>query len=158
MDMNSIIGIGEYMVSNKENDTITTLALATCVGVTVFCPKKKASGMIHIALPEPNNVCENIQKVGYYATIGIPILLKEMVKGFGCQKEDLIINLYGGANSIRKDDVFLIGQKNIKAIISILTDMELRYSLKEVGGFVSRTIEMEVTTGCINMNTQSIQI
>ena len=156
--MNNIIGIGEYFVSNKEGDTITTYALASCVAVTLYCPLKKASGMIHIALPEPINNNKNAEKLGYYATTGLPLLFNKMENSFGCKKNQLYIQLFGGANSIRSDDVFCIGKKNIEAIKSILFNYGLRYNSQEVGGYVSRTIEMEVSTGCIKSVTQAIQI
>jgi len=156
--MNNVIGIGEYFVSNKEGDVITTYALASCVAVTLYCPVKKASGMIHIALPEPAQDNINVKRLGYYATTGLPSLFETMKNAFGCKKNELAIQLYGGANSIRSDDVFRIGQKNIEAIKSILVSYGLGYNLKEVGGYVSRTIEMEVSTGCIKTDTQAIQI
>ena len=156
--MNNVIGIGEYFVSNKEGDTITTYALASCVAVTLYCPIKKAAGMIHIALPESVDDNESARKSGYYATTGLPLLFENMKSSFGCKKNELYIQLFGGANSIRSDDVFCIGKKNIEAIKSILFDYGLRYNFKEVGGYVSRTIEMDVSTGSIKSDTQAIQI
>lgn len=156
--MDLVIGIGEYVVSNKKEDVIKTYALASCVAVTMYCPSKKASGMIHIALPESQGGKNNPLKQGYYATIGVPFLYQTMIHTFGSKKEELYIRLYGGANSIRDDDIFLIGQKNIEAIKLILTNIGLNYYLQEVGGSVSRSIEMEVTTGDIKFDTQPIRI
>jgi len=153
-----VIGIGEYFVSNKIGDTITTYALASCVAVTLYCPKNKAAGMIHIALPEPMEDSKHLHKLGYYATTGMPSLLETMKNAFGCKKEELLIQLFGGANSIRSDDVFCVGKKNIEAIKSILISDGLKFNLQDVGGYVSRTIQMEVTTGCIKSETQAIQI
>ena len=154
--MNNVIGIGEYFVSNREGDTITTYALASCVAVTLYCPVKKAAGMIHIALPEPTD--NNTKKLGYYATTGLPTLFDTMKNAFGCKRNELSIQLFGGANSIRSDDVFCIGQRNIEAIKVMLYEYGVRFNLKEVGGYVSRTIEMEVATGFIKSDTQAIQI
>ena len=156
--MNNTIGIGEYVISNMEGDTITTYALASCVAVTLYCPLKKVAGMIHIALPESMDENINPQKSGYYAKTGLSLLFEEMEDSFGCKKSEVYIQLFGGANSIRSDDVFCIGKKNIEAIQSILLSYGLKYNLKEVGGYVSRTIEMEISTGLIKMETQAIQI
>jgi len=156
--MNRNIGIGEYFVSDIKGDTITTHALASCVAVTLYSPIKKAAGMVHIALPKPFDDNINSQKLGYYATIGLPLLFEKMKDSFECEKNELSIQLFGGAYSIRSDDVFCIGQKNIDAIKSILYSYGLIYNLKEVGGYVSRTIEMEIATGCIKLDTQMIQI
>ena len=154
--MNNVIGIGEYFISNKEGDIITTYALASCVAVTLYCPLKKVAGMIHIALPEPMYDSKN--KLGYYATTGLPLLFENMKDSFGCKYNELNIQLFGGANSIRSDDVFCIGKRNIEAIELMLFNYGLKYKAKEVGGYVSRTIEMEVSTGSIMSGTQPIQI
>ncbi len=156
--MNQIIGIGEYIVSNQEEDTITTYALASCVAVTIYCPIKKAAGMIHIALPNPMDMKVSSTKLGYYATTGLPILFETMYKKFGCKKETLNIQLFGGANSIRMDDVFSVGPRNIEAIEMILSEYRLKYDSKEVGGFISRSIEMKIATGAVKLNTQPIRI
>lgn len=156
--MNQIIGIGEYIVSNQEEDTLITYALASCVAVTIYCPNKKAAGMIHIALPNPMDMNISSKKLGYYATTGLPILFETMYNKFGCIKETLNIQLFGGANSIRMDDVFSVGPKNIEAVESILSAYKLKYDSKEVGGFISRSIEMKIATGAVKLNTQPIQI
>ncbi len=156
--MELIVGIGDYHISNQKEDVLKTFALASCVAVTVYCPLKMASGMIHIALPEAVDDSKNNIKPGYYATTGIPLLLKAMEESYGCKKEGLLIELFGGANSIKENDVFLIGQKNLQAIKRILDHDNLAYTLVEVGGFVSRTIEMNAITGDIKLMTQSIRI
>jgi chemotaxis protein CheD len=156
--MNLIIGIGEYVISNKQEDTITTYALASCVGVTAYCPSKKVAGMIHIALPEPLSEANSDQRIGYYATTGLPVLFQTMQNNYGCKSDELNIHLFGGANSIRSDDVFFVGQKNIQKIKGILNELGLEYSLQQVGGIVSRTIEIEVKTGSVKIDTQPIKI
>jgi len=112
---NLIIGIGEYVVSNKKEDTIKTYALASCVAVIIYSSSKKVSGMVHISLPEAE------------------LILLEMM-------------------------IYLLGQKNIEAIKKNLTNIGLKHNLQEVGSFVSRSIEMEVTTGNIKLDTQPIRI
>ncbi len=156
--MDIIIGIGEYAISNRREDVLKTFALASCVGVTMYCPISSAAGMIHIALPEYQINNGSLSKPGYYASLGLPLLLHKMEKEFGCKKSDLVIQLFGGADSIRANDYFLIGKKNIYAITNMLTKMQLRYSNAEIGGNLSRTIEMDVATGRITIHTQPIKI
>ncbi|MHB8129598.1 MAG: chemotaxis protein CheD [Mobilitalea sp.] len=155
--MDIIIGIGEYAISNKQADRLKTFALASCVGVTMYCPNKLAAGMIHIALPN-HTISTNISKPGYFASLGVPLLLDKMCKEFGCKKNDLVIQLFGGADSLYENDNFLIGKKNLLAITNFLKQKELKYSYKEVGGNISRTLEMDVATGHIKVHSQLICI
>ena len=155
--MNIIIGIGEYAVSNKKADVLKTFALSSCVGVTMYCPKKYVAGMIHIALPN-HTIGTSISKPGHYASLGIPLLLDKMNREFGCKKNDLVIQIFGGANSLYVNDNFLIGKRNLNAITKLLHKMELKYSVREVGGHISRTLEMDVATGHIRIYSQPINI
>jgi len=156
--MNHIIGIGDYTVSDGQLDTIQTHALASCVAVTVYSKAKKAAGMIHVALPECIDEKHAKLKPGYYATTGVPLFFEKMCNDFGCLKSELHIELFGGANSIRENDLFKIGAKNIEAIKNIVAKMGLNYHLTGIGGNISRTIIMDVATGSIKVYTQPIKI
>jgi len=119
--MDRIVGIGEYDVSNSKNDIIKTFALASCVAVTAYSLLKMAAGMVHIVLPSP--VASNkkiITRPCYYASSGIHLLIDRMCSSFDCPKDELVVNIFGGADSILKSDVFNIGKKNIKAVKATL--------------------------------------
>lgn len=155
--MNKVVGIGECIVSRNENDIIKTFSLASCVAVIAYNPSKKIAGMIHIALPSPTyNI--NKAKQGYYATTGVPLLINKLCKEYGCTKSELEIYIYGGANSINKNDLFNIGKRNIEAVVNILDHMNLNVHKAEVGGIISRTLELNVSTGGIKIFTQPINI
>lgn len=156
--MDVVVGIGDFAVSNNEEDVIITHALASCVAVTVYSPKKRVAGMIHIALPKSNDLYKNKLKPGYYASTGIPLLFNKLYEEFQCQKQELIIRIYGGADSIRNEDVFRIGRKNIMAVKSILSSMNLRIIEEHIGGVISRTIQLKVSNGEISVSTQPINI
>lgn len=156
--MDRIVGMGELIISNKEDDVIKTFALASCIGITVYSVSKKVAGMIHIVLPiAPKDLSNNIP-ASYYASTGVPLLINKICLECGYLPKDLEIRLFGGANSIRVNDVFSIGIKNISAVKSILKAMNLEFNAAEVGGNVSRTIEMDVSTGIVKVTTQPIVI
>jgi chemotaxis protein CheD len=143
-----VIGIGEYKVIKNENDSIKTFALGSCVALTAYCPNKKVLGMVHIALPD-----STIDKVhatkcpGYFADTAIPMIIGEMCSIYGCRENDLIINIFGGANSINKNDIFQIGRRNIEAVKDIIESRRMSCNFKDTGGTFSRTVEIYVATG-----------
>lgn len=156
--MQKIVGIGEMVVSNNIEDTIKTFALASCVGVVAYSSYKKVGGMIHIALPKPPNGKEGDARCCYYASTGIPRFINLMCKNYGCIKEELTISIYGGANSIRSNDIFNIGRKNLKAVRNILNEMNLKFNDIETSRNVSRTIELNVFNGMVKVVYQKIII
>ena len=155
--MDIIVGIGEYGISNNSNDVLKTFALASCVAVTFHCKTNKVSWMIHIALPASadNNY---IDKPSYYASIGIPLIVNELTIKYGCLKNNISAQLFGGANSIKENDYFNIGEKNIKAVKYILNEIGINVEKINVGGLVSRSLEMDVLSGNIKVSTQPIKI
>lgn len=156
--MNIIVGIGDFAISNNEEDVIKTFALSSCIAVTAYSSIKKVAGMIHIALPEPNYRLGNKFNPAYYALTGIPLLINKLCGEFQCQKGELIIRIYGGANSIRNEDLFKIGRRNIVAVRSILSELNVRIVEEQIGGFVSRTIQLNVNNGEVKVVTQPIII
>ncbi|KUO77019.1 MAG: archease [Clostridia bacterium BRH_c25] len=156
--MDLIVGIGEYAVTNNENELIKIFALASCVAVTAYDPKRKVAGMAHIALPAPNMAGEDTTRPCYYASTAVPLLINKICLDFGCPKDELEINFFGGAKSIRRDDIFNIGEKNINAVKNALNCLNLKYRAAEVGGTNSRTLEMDIATGKIKVALQPITI
>lgn len=154
--MNKIIGIGEYAISQNVKDVLKTFALASCVAVTAYSPVLKVAGMIHIALPDPLDREDGKRRPGYYATTGVPLLIKRMGTEFDCGIKDLQIKVYGGALSVRADDFFKIGPRNLLAVRDTLAGMNLKIMEAQVGGTLSRSIAMDVRTGSVSMTTLQI--
>ncbi len=152
--MIKIIGIGEMAVSVGAEDILKTFALSSCVAVAAYSPRKKVSGLIHVVLPSAEG--RQCIKPCYYADTGIPLLIKRMCALCSCKESELRISLYGGACSMRKDDVFNIGRMNLNKIKRVLSGMHLAYQEKDTGGQVSRTLEMSVETGNIRVFSQPL--
>lgn len=156
--MQRVVGIGEMIISNNIEDTIKTFALASCVGIVVYSPLRRVGGMIHVVLPEPPAGKESDERVCYYATTGIPLMISKICNDYKCTKEELKISLYGGANSIRSVDIFNVGKRNLHSIRNILRSMNLRFFDIETGKSVSRTIELHIKTGEVIISYQKIII
>jgi len=149
--MDKIIGIGDYVISDDPEDLIKTFALSSCVAVTAYNPFLHLAGMIHIALPNPADPEDAQRRPGYYASSGLPILINKLCWKYGSRRKDLQIKIFGGANSLRTNDYFKIGAKNIKAVREILLSMNLEIVDADIGGVISRSITMGVLTGKIKI-------
>lgn len=155
--METVIGIGEYAVSNNGTAKIKTFALASCVAVTAYSPSRRIAGMVHVALPFPIGT-DSINRPGYYATTGVPLLINKLCSKFGCLIGELNINIYGGADSINENDIFNIGKRNIEAVTYTLFSLKQKVHQADVGGTQSRTIEINVGNGYVKISRQPIRI
>ncbi len=157
--MDQVIGIGEYAVSSNINSTIKTYALSTCLALTAYNSKEKVLGMVHMALPDSNiNQSINALNPAYYVNTAIPLLIQKTCFLYGCKKQELELKLFGGAQSIRKDDLFKIGIRNLEMAEAVLRQLNLRISHYDVGGNKSRTIEANIATGEIKVAYQALII
>jgi len=158
IDMQKIIGIGEMAISNDINDTLKTYALGSCVGVTVYSPKRKVGGLIHIALPSPSRISDVDARRCFYASTGLPFFMGRFYQEFGCSHGELIINVFGGANSIRDGDTFNVGRKNVEFVRKYLNGEALKINAMETGENLSRTVQLAIATGEITVWHQKIII
>jgi chemotaxis protein CheD len=154
--MDRVVGMGEYIVTNTEDDILRTFSLASCVAVTVYCPIKRAAGMIHVVLPYPFTEKDKKNRPSFFAETGVPLLVNEICRKYACGKGELCIELYGGADSVLKQDIYGIGKKNIDAVKKALHLMGLTVRKEDLRGTESRTISMDVKTGAVEISRQQI--
>ncbi|MCK9216656.1 MAG: chemotaxis protein CheD [Firmicutes bacterium] len=150
--MEIIVGIGEYAISNNKEDILKTFALGSCVALTIYSIRKKVLGLVHIALPCSSiNSNNGYQKPGYYVDTAIPCLLNKFINQYNCSKSELIINIFGGAETSWGNDMFEVGKRNVEAVKKILTKNCVTFYSEETGGTYSRNVEADVATGTIKL-------
>lgn len=154
--MELIVGMGEYVVTDAQDAVIKTYALASCVAVTVHSPIRKVAGMIHIVLPAPLYDIDARNRPSYYAVTGIPLLIDTMCRKYGCSKNELQVQMFGGAESVLSFDIYSIGKKNILTIKRTLSEIGLTIQNSDLRGNESRNISMETNTGLVGVHRQPI--
>lgn len=153
-----VVGIGDIVITSDINDSIVTHALGSCVAVTFHCPQTKVTGMIHIALPSRSAGQMVNSKPGYYADEGLLNLMNTLECQYQFRFGTAEINVFGGAIPTKTPDIFKIGTRNLQVVNEILQMRNLRYQAHEVGGIVSRTIELCVRDGQISIKRQPLII
>jgi chemotaxis protein CheD len=147
-----IVGIGEYAIRNEEDEVIITHALGSCVALLIHNPFTRDTALAHIVLPQLNRhqVAPHLQgKPAYYADIIVPKLMDCFLHNSGSSRNNLQIHLVGGADSLNEQDVFRVGMKNVTMIQSILRSYSVAPIEMDVGGNVSRTVQINVSDGSI---------
>ncbi len=144
-----VLGIGDMGVSNDPGEILKTCALGSCVAVILLNPSSRAAAMAHIALPNSGTNPEKARKKpGYYADTGIPTLLKLMdsVSSNGAGR-NIFVKLVGGAQIMDPNGTFSIGKRNVLTIKKILWSYGLGVVAEEIGGSISRTVTVPLSTG-----------
>lgn len=147
-----VVGVGDMAISNRENITLSTYALGSCVAVAVYDPGMPAGGLIHMMLPESKLSPDRARKhPAVFADSGLPLFLEGLF-GLGVQRSRMRIFVGGGANVInRESDLFKIGERNVTAVRAILAQFGLKPHLTSVGGFSNRTVHLELATGKLTL-------
>lgn len=154
--MDHVVGMGEYRLSDGEDDIIRTFALASCVAVTAYCPSKRVARMIHIVLPFPLDNKARVERPAYFAETGVPLMIHSLCRRYGCRKEELMIQMFGGADSGNNNDIYKVGMRNVASAKQVLQDMGIRAEKEELYGNSSRTLTMDVKTGVVEIFKQPI--
>jgi len=147
--MNELIKVGmaDLNVCVSPN-AITTLGLGSCVGIVLYDPVKKISGMVHIMLPDSTKILNNSNKAKF-ADTGIDVLIQTMIK-IGADRRTLIAKIAGGAQMFafsNNSDMMRIGERNVEATKCKLLDLGICLKAEDTGANYGRTIEFYPENG-----------
>lgn len=157
------VGIGEYVVSNNEEDVITAVALGSCVAVCLWEPVAKVAGMLHFMLPESKlNPDRARTQPAAFADTGIPLLFHSAYQ-LGAQKKRCVVRLVGGAELGSMppspiEGLFNVGPRNIIAARGVLWRNGIMTRGEAVGGTSARSITMSAADGRIAVKTDGIVV
>lgn len=141
------VGMADLNVCTPPN-SITTLGLGSCVGVILYDPIKKISGMVHVMLPDSTKINNNENKAKF-ADTGIKELLNRILK-MGASKPAIIAKIAGGAQMFAfssNNDMLRVGDRNVEATKKILRELSIPLVAEDTGDSYGRTIEFFPETG-----------
>jgi chemotaxis protein CheD len=139
-DSNVLKGIG----------ILKTVGLGSCVGLTLYDPSHKISGMVHVMLPSSEIARQTDFKLAKYADTGIPDLIEKMLK-LGAVQSNLSAKLAGGSQMFAhvnaNSDFMRIGPRNVESCKAVLQELSIPILAEDTGGNYGRTIEFQSNTG-----------
>lgn len=133
---------------------LTTLGLGSCVGVCLYDPVTKISGMVHVMLPYSTQI-KNNSNIAKFADTGIVALVDDMVKQ-GARKNRMFAKIAGGSQMFATsdtNDVMKIGSRNVQATKEMLTKLSIPLIAEDTGGNYGRTIELYSENGSLLIKT-----
>ncbi|MCY3410199.1 MAG: chemotaxis protein CheD [Candidatus Heimdallarchaeota archaeon] len=148
-------GIGEIVFGEGE-DILTAHALGSCVGLVLFDPEKKISGMAHVALPSMIKSVRNAEEhakrwPGRYADMAVKNLL-EGLKQRGAT--NIYAKLAGGSIifDIKVDpNQDHLGKQTYAKITEELSGRNITVIAQDVDGHWIRSLEFYNITGVLSV-------
>ncbi len=157
--MKRVVGVSDLKVSRSQGDIIITHALGSCLGITAYDASVGVGGMVHVMLPQSKTDPEKARlKPAMYVDTGLQCLLNEVYK-LGAKKDNLEIIVAGGASMKREhgsEDYFKIGKRNFTMLRKLLWKNGFIISKQDVGGHISRTMTLDISTGLVTINKQPL--
>lgn len=148
------VGMADLKVTKHPN-ALTTLGLGSCVGICLYDPMTKVTGMAHIMLPSSKAIKNNSNEAKF-ADTAIIQLIDEMVK-LGANRSRLVGKIAGGAQmfavSDNVTDTMKVGLRNAEAVREHLSALRIPIRADDTGGNYGRTIEFYSETGILLIKT-----
>lgn len=141
------VGMADLKVC-KCPDALTTLGLGSCVGVALYDPVTKISGLLHCMLPDSTAIRNN-SNIAKFADTGIDELIKQMV-ALGANRGRLVAKIAGGAQMFAMqttNDSLRVGERNSEAAKKKLGEYHIRILAEDCGLNYGRTVEFYSETG-----------
>lgn len=147
--MGSVIKVGMADLNvAKSPDTLTTLGLGSCIGLTLYDPVAKIGGMVHYMLPDSTKL-KGSTNVAKFADTGIAELLNQILK-IGAKRERLVAKIAGGACMFEISGgsaIGNIGARNAAAAKEILANLGIPLIAEDTGLNYGRTVELKCENG-----------
>lgn len=154
MDNNRVlVRIAEMAVVTSQSGAITTHALGSCIGLSVFDPVARVGGMLHFMLPSPaTETSASRIDVGphAYGSTAVPALFRAAY-ALGADKERLIVCAAGGADRLGGENGLRIGARNWAMLRKLLWKNGINVAAHEVGGDDSRNMTLDLSTGAVDI-------
>ena len=147
-----VVGMADLKVA-KHPDTLTTLGLGSCVGITLFDRAKKIGGMAHCMLPTYKGF--EGQNIAKFVDSAVIELINQLVR-IGASRTALVAKIAGGAHMFgrsQNSDMLKIGERNAAAGLAILRQLSIPVQANDTGGSHGRTIELNIETGALKIKT-----
>ena len=142
------VGMADLKIC-KAPDALTTIGLGSCIGIALYDPSTKISGLAHIMLPDSTSIRNN-SNIAKFADTGIQKLYDDMLAA-GANKARLVAKIAGGAKMFEmlggNSTGINVGERNAEASRAKLKELGIKLVAEDCGLNYGRTVELYSETG-----------
>ena len=124
----------------KAPDSLTTLGLGSCIGLTLYDPASKIGGLVHYMLPDSTKLRNNTN-IAKFGDTGIRELYNQMIKN-GANPRRMVAKIAGGAKMFE-----MSGDRNTDMARHVLAELKIPLKAQDTGLNYGRTVILDCETG-----------
>jgi len=132
---------------------LETLAVGSCVAISLYDPVEKMGGLCHSLLPEPN--ADDEPPSPKFTTEAVDIMMEDL-KRDGASSKRLEAKIIGGANlfeALGEGTEMSMGRRNVEAARTALEKLGVRVVGEDVGGALGRSMALYTDTGKVRIRS-----
>ena len=141
------VGMADLKIG-RAPDTLTTLGLGSCIGLTLYDPAAKIGGLVHYMLPDSTKLKSNTN-IAKFGDTGIRELLRLILEA-GATKRKLVAKIAGGASMFEMSglsSIGSVGERNAEAAKQLLKELQIPLIAEDTGLNYGRTVELNCENG-----------
>ncbi len=141
------VGMADLQVA-KAPDSLITLGLGSCIGLTLYDPVTKVGGMVHYMLPDSTQL-KNNTNIAKFGDTGIRELYNRMIKQ-GAAPRRMVAKIAGGAKMFEVSglsNVGHVGERNALQAKKMLKELNVPLVAEDTGLNYGRTVTLDCETG-----------
>lgn len=144
-DFDKVINVGIADIKFTEPPNQLRTNLGSCIALILYDKVRKIGGLVHIMLPR---AYKDEIKPGKCADTAVPTIINTMIRKMGCNKEDLVAKIFGGAKMLEKatND---IGKSNAEAVIKLVKEENVKIHTIKTGGTKGYVVQLDTNTGIV---------
>ena len=141
------VGMADLNIAKAPN-SLTTLGLGSCIGLTLYDPVAKIGGMVHYMLPDSTKL-KNNENIAKFGDTGIKELLRRVIAAGAVQRR-IVAKIAGGARMFEVSglsSVGDVGDRNAEQAKAILKELKIPLVAEDTGLNYGRTVILDCETG-----------
>lgn len=141
------VGMADLKVA-KAPDSLITLGLGSCIGLTLYDPVLKVGGMVHYMLPDSTKL-KNNQNIAKFGDTGIRELYRLMIEQ-GASPRRMVAKIAGGAKMFEVSgltEMGHVGERNAQEARIMLKELKIPLIAEDTGLNYGRTVELNCENG-----------
>lgn len=141
------VGMADLNIA-KAPDSLTTLGLGSCIGLTLYDPVSKVGGLVHYMLPDSTKL-KNNSNIAKFGDTGIRELYNKMIAN-GASPSRMVAKIAGGAKMFEVSglsNVGNVGERNAEEAKIMLKELKIRLIAEDTGLNYGRTVVLDCENG-----------
>lgn len=147
------VGMADLKIA-KAPDSLTTLGLGSCIGLTLYDPVAKIGGLVHYMLPDSTKL-KNNSNIAKFGDTGINELYRLVVEA-GANPRRLVAKIAGGAKMFEVSglsSVGNVGERNSEQAKKELKALRVPLIAEDTGLNYGRTVILNCEDGAYTIKS-----